>query len=518
MKRTLFILLLALCPLMFLTFSAFYDFWTVPPRRVPDDQRLLAEVFRSNEETRQRSSRAEEFTKELARSDLFLGTSIPSTGFMKQNDPDFRSFNVTWKKWGENAEAIQEYLGLLFQFKSKNIPQLRRGVESVRKFRERYAQIVPEAGKGFLRIMEKLEEDLDARVLLAEKIQQVTELIAEARNAFDAKQYQLCRDKCNKVLTDYDTEEVLNTRVKTTVLMLKARSEVYVDTDILSEIKLENLDPKKRLEKLEAFLKTVEGADLESLEESERQMVLDFQEAARITRAEVMAEREEKRILKMLAKLRNEPPSAIPERLTAAVKTLEVIQSVEKMIKNSPEPESVKSLENLKVLRQNREMLHRTVRLWFTKLVPEIKSSLDDTIQEVTLKDGSILCGYFSEVKEGAKTVGYKCYSTLKEFQNPTVSVGTYPVEDFQLPLTVPYEKIIVEEYVRLRGNLLERLHSRGAWVDFQNGCQRLGVRLKEHQKKEGVRKTKVHFRNSINTARVVLETENWRNMEKIFQ
>ena len=517
MKRSLFILLLSLCPLLLLTLGAFSDFWNVPPRKAPDDRELLENVTRVNEEMRHRISRYGELPRELAGSELFLGTAIPAAGYIKKDDAQFGNFPEDWNRWSGNAADIQKYLELLFRFKTKDITQLRRAVDDIRGFRERFAQNLPNDAQRLLQIMMNIEKDLDERVARAEKIKEAEGLMAEARNAFDAEHYELCRDKCNELLTEYDS--LLELRVKASFVTLKARAEVYVDADLLSEIKLEEMDPAKRLQKITAFLRTVEDVDVSQLEESDLRQIEAFQQAEKSVRAEISADRQTDLILKMLAKLRNDPPSGISERFSAAGKTLSTIQAAEKEIRESPDAGSVKSMDRLKALADNREMLQKTVRAWFTKMVPAVSSSLDDKIQEATLKNGNVLRGYFLPVqdKDNGKITGYKCYPTLREFQNPTKSIGTHAAADFVSEPAQPYEKTLTAEYAELRKTLLAGPESRGRWVEFQNRCQKMEEELKAFRQKPGVESTDVSFVNAVSVARGVMEQENWKVVEKVF-
>ena len=252
-------------------------------------------------------------------------------------------------------------------------------------------------------------------------------------------------------------------------------------------------------------------------QDAEQRRLFAFQEAEQSVRAEISADKQGDRIQKMLTTLRNDPPSAISERFSNAGKTLAAIQAAEKEIRQSPDAESVKSMDRLKGLAKNREMLQGTVRAWFTKMVPVISSSLDDKIQEATLKNGSILRGYFLEVEDNGKVTGYKCYPTLREFQNPTVSIGTHAAADFASKPAAPYEKTLTAEYAELRKTLLASPESRGRWVEFENRCQKMEDSLSEHRQKPGVQSTDVSFVNAVTVARGVMEQESWKVVERIF-
>ncbi len=515
MKRSLFFLLLALCPLLMLIFGAFYDFWTVPPRAVPDDQALLENVSRINGPVRTRVTSGKEFIKELAWSEFFLGTPISAIGFLGNNDANFGPFREHWDSWGRQSEALQNYLSLLFRFKTKDIKQLRSAVDEAKRFREEFSQNPPPDSARLLQLMANIEKDLETRVELAEKLREANELIAEARTDFEQKHYEACRDACNKLLTEY--KPVLERSIELDIIGLKARAEVYVDEDALSEIKLDEMDPKKRLEKLEAFLATMEGVDVEALSEEDRRQVEAFRKEAELTRMQISIQKQVDRVMKTLGELRKNPPASLPEKLAAAAALKDSILAVENKLENAPDIGSMNSRDEVKLLRSQDDNLRKLAKSWLTKALPVPKSMLGDKIQEAELKDGNILAGYFLPVKEDGKVTGYKCYPSLQEFENPTISIGTRPLADFRSPPAVPVEKKLLADYTALRKKVEEGIHVRGNWVEYHLACQKMERQLAEHRKKPGVQSGNLSFRNAENVCRLVLDTSNWDKLEKIF-
>ncbi|MDO4583644.1 MAG: hypothetical protein Q4D62_06025 [Planctomycetia bacterium] len=506
MKRTLFILLLALMPLGFLTVGALVDFFSVPPRQVPDDTELLQEV-RQQELHFRGKIRAVPVAEEAL---MGLELLLPATENVAtlRRLAGFHRLGVPLERWNLCSQDVSRYLELLWGFRGKEVPPLKRTLEDFQAFRKEAVEHFPENSQKVVRLLELQEEDFQERVTKAEKNAEAGNLLAEARNSFDLERYALCRDKCNTLLADY--QEVLEDTVRLSVIRLKARAEVHAGTDQLGEMKLKSGSPEERLEKMQGFLASLEEVGVEHLNEEERQQFASLEKETRQLRLQITSEKAWDEIQRQVGDLGKSTPGGIPGLLETAAGICRQMDELAVSVKEDGE-DSLRQAQE-KEIRTQYQRIQTIVRKRILEGVPARKSSVDAHLEEVALQNGTLLQGFFRDVKEDGKIVGYKCYPSRAEWENPTVSVGTYEVSEFQGKPRLALENRLVQEYAELRKGVQEHFAERGAWVEFQNGCQKMEKQLKKYSGS-----SPLSFRKEIATAKVVLDEEHWRWLNKIY-
>lgn len=506
MKRTLFILLLALTPLGFLTVEALVDFFSVPPRQVPDDTELLQNVRQQEIHFRGKIRSVPVAEEALMGMELLLPS--PESVETLRRLAGFHRLGSPLERWNLCSQDISRYLELLWGFRGKEVPPLKRTLDDFKAFRKAAAAHFPEGSQKVIRLLELQEADFQERVTKAEKNAEAGHLLAEARNSFDLERYALCRDKCNTLLADY--QDVLEDTVRLSVIRLKARSEVHAGTDQLGDLKLKSATPEERLEKLQGFLASLEEVGSEHLSEEEQQRLASIEKETRQLRLQITSEKSWDEIQRQVGELSQTTAGGIPELLKSAVAVCRQMDELASSVKEDGE-ESLRQ-EQEKEVRTQYQRIQSIVRKRILEGIPEKQSSVDTHLEEVVLQNGKLLRGFFRAVKKDGETVGYKCYPSRTEWENPTVSVGTYEISEFQGKPQLALENQCVAEYTKLRKGLLEHFSQRGAWVEFQNGCQKMEKKLKRYEEKSSL-----SFRKEISVAKIILEDEHWRGLNKIY-
>lgn len=507
MKRSLFVLLLALCPLAFLTFGSIVDFCLVPPRSVPDDSDLLKSVNMSSLRVSSRVRRWTGTLEGLRTTQLLIPASqktvqaLHASGF---TGPAMEKFEA----WNTCSNDVSEYLGVLWMFKSKDLPQLRQAMGEFDTLVARWKQDF-KAGK-LISVLEMQQSELQKRVEMAEKRTEAEALLVQARNAFDARHFTTARDKCNTLLTDY--KDHLERGVYLNIVKLKARSEVYAGADVMAEIKLSSLSLEERLEKITDFLDTLEKLDEDEMTEEEKEQIVAFQNEARTLRLQIMDEQHSDAIHDAVENLKGHT-SSVPKILAQAALATEAVRK----FRQSLDKDDPGAHEKARQLASQQKKIQGFVTRVFRDKIDAEPVQADAGLQEAALTDGTLVRGFFKPVSDGGKVTGYRCYPTAQELAKPTVSVATTSVEDFR---DLPGDAIEVRfaaDYARERESLLDNLDSRGAWVDFQVKCQKMEDQLRERERQTGT-SSKGSFRQPIAVAKYVLKDENWKKMESIFR
>ncbi|MDO4574876.1 MAG: hypothetical protein Q4D98_06640 [Planctomycetia bacterium] len=508
MKRTLFILLLGLVPLLVLTVGSFVDFISVPPRSVPDDSELLESLRIQSASTRSFLRSTATFEENLSATELLFPVD---EGLFEETRPmEFRDLVSKFEAWNSVSQSLMRYLELLREFGSKDLLQLKRTMSQFESFRKQFATL-PGVDPKMAKLMEIQGKELEARVTKAEKNAQAAELLVEARNSFELERYAICRDKCNKLLADY--KDVLENTVRLSVVRLKARAEVHAGKDLLGELKLKDIPAEEKLAKIEKFLHSYADVAPEDLEDEERAQYEELRKTAQSLRMETEHASNRDEIQQMVNGVQRE--TSLQKTLSAALAAVAKIQEHEAGLRNSGGDEATKA-EMQKDLDAQKKRIRTMVRKALFAKVPKKETKLDDLIQEAELKDGTVLLGYFREVKMDGKVVGYKCYSSRAELEHPTGSVGTNRLDRFAQKPAMPMEVRLCQRYVALRKKVYESPGSRGLWVDFQNQCQKMQDEWDAHLKKTG-KKSTLSFQDAVSVARMILDDANWDRIKKVF-
>ncbi|MDO4571413.1 MAG: hypothetical protein Q4D38_13595 [Planctomycetia bacterium] len=507
MKRTLFTLLLFLSPLVFLTATAGVDFISVPNRTVPDDTELLASTRRAMDDVSRRSRNLENTMEGLIVTELILPASdaasekVRSYGFL-------RGATAAFEKWNALSGYIFEYLDILQNFRSTDLDQVTWSMRKFREIREEFSSALPPGSvKSELEAQEKA---LEARIVKARRVGESTKILGESRNAYESKDYSICRDKCNVLLADYD--DILDAVVRREVQRLKNMSEVFAGRDELGDIRLSQESPEAQLEKVQEIVDRYEGIDESELSDAEKTQLEESRALATDLRIKILEEQYSGEIDIAISDFGARKNLPLRELLSSAQDLIAKINAFQDLLKD--DDISRKKREELDA---QKKRVRTVFRRRMQEKIPEVKFTQSPLLQEAEMKDGSILRGFFRLVEQDGKVVGYKCYPTQKEYDNPTVSVGMRPSEDFKTPPSIPLEAGFCQKYAEAKKKLAAQMDTRGAWIDFHNSCKKMDDRLREHEKKTK-QETGISFRGAADVSRVILKDENWSKIQEIFR
>ena len=514
MKRTLFLLLLSMVPLVWLTVGAIRDFIEVPASELPNDTGILEHVAAQLSKTRSKRPQVDAATELLVDTDILLPPDVSRRNALGEVT-DFHALQTALQQWGPCAEDIQRYLNLLEQFRSHDIVQLRRTFSEFQRFQPEFAQKLPKDAGTFSRMLENQVNELEHYVTVAEKKVEATQLLTEARNSFDEQKYTIARDRCNQLLADY--ADVLEKTVQLDLIRLKARAEVHVGADQLGEWKLQQMTKEERLAKADEFIKALEEADTATLTDEERRMYETFQAEAGKLRTELTQQQAAEEIRTQANELQDMKNATLDEVLAKAADVCQKIKTQLKTLKDSS-LDKLAQQELRSELNLQKKRSQTMVQNFISGKLPELKSKLPKGLQEAELKNGGLKYGYFRAVEQNGNVTGFKYYATLQEFENPTASVGTYSVDDFLKKPQQATELRIVAEYNALRKNLLEHLDSHGTWLEFARKCKTLNQQLTALKKTpEAQRTPKLSLRGAQQTAEAAVSEQNQKNWRAIF-
>lgn len=537
MKHTLFYLLLGLTPLLVLTGWSVYDMCMVTSSGLPDDTDVLTRAMGMNADVTGRIMVVRDSLDALAFSEILLASHISALSTLEYPDPDFLTLKEDWRRWVNFSSAMHEYVKTLKKTQTYDVDNLIRAVNhikvQVRQIKENVplAPLPPEEAdaeedkpvervispesKKFITVLDKQLEELDNQIILAKERKEATKLLTEARSYYDQKHYAEARDSCNTLLTDYD--HVLAESVRAQVKLLKARSEVKTSPDVLSDIKLENLEPHARLKKLNAFFKTLGNTDASTLSETERNQITEAQRALEKTQYEVKQIKQEDRIRSMIGKIKNASTPKMETLLKAAARVADEIETLNNLFGKTLKADSSQMHVKMAMTRKLSENLHVAVVNHLKNILPEKRSGLSPLMKEATMKDGSLMNGFFKEVKDQGVLIGFKCYPTVAEFNKPTAAVGTHLLSEFQSLPSVPLPEKTVRAYMLSRKKLLEAPEKRVSWVNFSAACTEAEKHLAAYATTQGAMKNTLNFNNEKQNAETVLMDSNWALMSSIY-
>ncbi|MDO4629952.1 MAG: hypothetical protein Q4C70_12285 [Planctomycetia bacterium] len=538
-NKTLFILLLALCPLLVLTGASLLDFFKVPPRSVPNDQELIMDLAR-NSYTRQEKVRTARALQEgLAEVHLILPLPTENSVFINNMarygtyEPDMAYL----RSWNTVLGNLSGFLRPLRKINAESLADMENITEENRETSEAAFKSVQKAhsqlvrnGKDFSESLvgfsEKnpdtklAEENETIRTKVGEMTALVTERVDRARDvheakrlfldaqaAFDAENYEDAFRLCNKVLVNKNIDAEFQLEVRR--IGYSARAKMAMTK--LAEIEESTFRPETKTEQIEELAQKVSEAG-KGLDREERKSLAEayhekkFELLVNYIEETYLSEIEED-----LALLQKTPPKSFISAVSDAGEIMTKIKTMDEKLRKSTENEM--DFPHVSDLRK------RSVEI-LTPILDErlpSETEVNDKIQEAELRDGKIVSGYFRAVEENGKTTGYKIYSSYEEYQNPTASKGVTSIDDFHTLPGASLEARLAEEYLEARGKLMKNLGKRPSWNEFLGKCERMEKELTTWEEKSQVKAT-FSVKKATAIAKGVLKPENWDIMAEIYR
>lgn len=537
-NRTLFLLLLALCPLAGLTFLSLWDFFKVPPRSIPDDSALLQSIS-VNSMTRQEDVKTVEALGEgLTEVHLILPLDLGNSKFLGNmvRYGEFGEDLAYLKSWNAVLGNLSDTLQPIRKVTSKSLADAedvtRETLEtsdgaskSLQKARDRMRRYGRELSSSLDSFCEKNPDSQLAsnaanyRMKLEEMVSLVSSRIERARDVHklkvsfleaeellaDGKHMEAFR-LCSKIRSSELLDDAFRRTVTETGYEARTRSALTE----LDEIEQSADSLERKMENILVLNQKVKDAGKGLEKETLEELGGGYQEKMSALLVRFIEESSLEEIRQAMDLLAKTPPSAFSASLKEAGEILLKVNEMEKKMR-----EGTGSSERFELADGLREELRTILMTILAERLPADVTA-NEKVQEAEMRDGRILTGYFKEVRENGKTAGFKIYASYEEFQNPTSSKGTTSVDEF---LTLPGKSLearCVEEYLQAREKLLNDPVKRSAWNEFLGTCERMAKDLERWEEKAGV-KPIFSIRKPTAIAKGVLKDENWSIWEDIF-
>lgn len=537
-NRTLFLLLLALCPLAGLTFVSLMDFFKVPPRSAPDDSKMLQELLADSLQRQGSAKTASILQEGLEEVHLILPLKAEGSVFISNmarygaygDDMAYvRSWNavlgnladtlqplrkITPESMADSENVTKETLELsdaAFKSIQKANSRLQRYGRELNASLDDFTKKNPDSrlasnSSNYQIKLTEMAGLVSERVDRTQEIHEARVSFLDAQDLFDAENYAECHRLCSKILAVKSLEDSFKTTVREIGYQARARLGLKeLDEIAASERRLD--DKIEKIQELDRKVsdagKGLEKAKLESL-------ASDYSEKKTELLVAYIEESCMDEILSDLKELETDPPSTFTQAITEAGEIMVKIRSMDQKMRESTGAET--PFPQVKELRKQAQTV-------LTQLLDERlpnEAEADEKIQEAEMRDGSIVTGYFHAVEENGKTVGFKIYASYEEYQNPTGSKGVTTVDEFHVLPGPSLEARCVGNYLEARKDLMLNLDRRAAWNEFLGKCEKMSKELTTWEEKSQL-KAKFSVKKPIAIAKGTLKNENWNIMNEIF-
>lgn len=537
-NRTLFLLLLALCPLAALTFLSLLDFFSVPPRSTPDDTQLLQSISVNS------MSRLEEVKTVSALGDglnevhLILPLNVGNSKFLGNmvRYGEFAEDLTYLKNWNAVLGNLADTLQPIRKVTSKSLADAENVTRETMETADGASKSIQKARDRMRRCGRELSSSLDSfceknpdsqlasnganyRLKLEEMVSLLSDRIDRAREVHKLKVSFLEAEDlladgkfmdafrlCSKIRASEFLDSEFRRAVSETGYEARTRSALTE----LDEIEASADGLERKMENILVLNQKVKDAGKGLEKETQEELGGGYQEKMSALLVRFIEESSMEEIRQAMERLEKTPPSTFSASLKEAGDILLKVNEMEKKMR-----EGTGRTDRFELVDELRESLRVTLAQLLADRLPSDVSA-NEKIQEAEMRDGRILTGYFKEVQENGKTSGFKIYASYEEFQNPTSSKGTTSVDEFHALPGKSLEARCVEEYLEAREKLLKDPSRRAAWNEFLGKCERMAKELEKWEGKAGV-KPNFSLKKPMAIAKGTLKDENWSIWEEIF-
>lgn len=516
-----------------------WELFTVPPRSMPDDSAMVQRLAQNFATSQNQVKVADALKTGLCEVHLILPINMAESAF-SQNMARYEAYAEPLqyvRSWnavaGNMADMLQplrkinsESLADLENVSEENLELSEGAAKSIQKAKTRFSRYgrelnssLEELGRknpqtplaknseNYVLKLAEMQELVSGRIERSLEIHQLKESFLDAQKAFEEDDFASCNKLCRKILASKLPDE--NFRKSVATINCQARSNLALAELEEIEKSVPILDAK--IEKIQNLNRNIQDSgkclDLEEF----NTLTKDYREKSNQYLIQHIEEMCMSEIEDLLAQLEKNPPATFRNSLHDAGEIMEKLNAMEKKFRESVED----SVEMPQVI-QTRKRLQEIVAVILDNYLPN-EASGDEKIQEAELRNGTIVSGYFRDVEENGKTIGFKIYPSFEEFQNPTASIGTTSIDEFQVLPGKSQEARAAEEYLDARKELLRNIEKRSAWNAFLGKCERIDASLKKWEESSNL---KSHFsmKKPLAIAKGTLKEENWNIMKDIFR
>lgn len=486
--KSLFFIVLGAIPLALLTAFALLDMTLVRPWK-PD---VKSDYFEKTVEVVERTSielRSLDNASDVLAKESLLNSPVPPImrGMSAENTawgemPDYS------RQWGDVFFNTQRFLESQRQLESKDINELFKLQSAVRSFLATLKSGSETEGSVYRQIS-ALQRDIEVKIERLQKENEATQILTDARNAFDQGKWLVCARFCKQLQDDYDN--YTSTAVKANISMMINRCAFYTSEDDIERI-LKSDSAASQREKLGSLLERVKNSD--ELSDSQKRKYRQWQE-------------------------QYEEMGGNSERGSDSVEISPSVKSQIQAYYDAPKSFAGRVQAAAKILETNDDPAVRAALK--SEVIRLIKSGISEkTLNEppmtfyAKLKDGTELTGAFIKVRDDKtqQIVGYKYFEDASQMNNPEKHELMYRAEDFIISPRSTMAKRLVTTYNKERQLLLDNVSSPDAWTRFIAKCNEMEL----HRKTENV--SGVSFAGAIKAAEQITAPEIRPQLEEVLK
>ncbi len=375
--------------------------------------------------------------------------------------------------WGNTADLSRTW-GDLF-FRTSRFMESQRKLESNKvadlinlqgDIRSFLGTLSPEseAENNVVKQLSALQRDVDAKIERLQKEEEAAQVLADARNAFDAKKWQVCARFCKQLQDEYGTYTA--TSVKAQISMMLNRCAFNLSEEGIELIlDSDNVDNQKN--KLASLLNRVK--DPNELNDSQRRKYLQWKQQYDDLNGTTGENNTNNGTIEMDARTRTilKPYYDAPRSFAGKV------QAAADIIAHNNDPAVGTALRG-------------EIMQLINKGIPEKQCPESTFMRQAKLKDGTILKGFFKTVKNDAgEPIGFKYFDSLDKINDDSANSMMYKREDFSITPSPTPMRTIVAMYNRERSKLMKNINDPQAWSKFIAGCNQLETRRKAENMNE---------------------------------
>lgn len=485
--KSLFFIVLGAIPLALLTAFALLDMTLVRPWK-PD---VKSDYFEKTVEVVERTARelkTLDGASDVLAKESLLSSPVPQImrGMSAENTvwgemPDFS------RQWGDVFFNTQRFLESQRQLESKNIDELFKLQSAVRSFLATLNS-GSETQDNVYRQISALQRDIEVKIERLQKEDEATQILTDARNAFDQGKWLVCARFCKQLQDDYDS--YTSSAVKANISMMINRCAFYTSEDDIERI-LKSDSAASQRDKLGSLLERIKNSD--ELSDSQKRKYRQWQE-------------------------QYEEMGGNSDR---SADTVEISSSVRSQIQayyDAPKSFAGRVQAAAKILETNDDPAVRAALK--SEVIRLIKSGISEkTLNEppmtfyAKLKDGTELTGGFITVRDdNRQIIGYKYFKDSSRMKDSEGNELMYKAEDFIISPRSTMAKRLVNAYNAERKRLLENIDSPEAWSRFVAKCNELEM----HRKTENV--SGVSFAGAIKAAEQITAPEVRPQLEEVLK
>ena len=421
--------------------------------------------------------------------EFLAGEPLPERAL--EADPIYwTSLVADWKQWSDATDLVGDVLSLEEDLLGARLAELKLAVKRIETIQDECRKKDPAGSARLARVLERRKTELRDEIAYLEQCRTAENLIADAKAAYDAGEFLRSGKIYQTVLDEHRT--VLAPEMLVSLKAARKNAAFWEELGYLRLTTPPSDKPSQQHESLVAFLdsyREMEG-------EAEKEKLKNVELKLNSVRTELRRLEMNQAAVQPISTLGRYDGRPFAEGLSAAARIAETYPT--KWVRS--------------------QLQERTV-LWLTQLLPAKQLDEPSGLQEVETNAGNVVRGFFEPVNDaGGGVIGYKCYPTAAERENPTRNVGRYPAADLRGVPNLSVPRQCVDAYTTARSRLLADPGNRDCWTGLRRTCDSAEATLVDYRRKPGSSRSPLFFDGASQFAKSVLMPSVWSGMEAIWK